>query len=154
MDPFPNHSCGRCLWEGVFFHKTQPFWPEPPLVVGSLPQRQHRHPEQHQQAQPNLGLECHSHDTTSRHRLSITFKERGKMVHEDLTHHGCSHQVSRYPATQSLSEHSFRSSNDAKYVRKFTLSSDGKPADEVNRGSLSSNHNYTSTSNSRFIALS
>jgi hypothetical protein len=140
-DPFPNRSHGRYPWEDVFVHRTQPSLPEPPSAVGSSPQRQHQHPGRHQQARPNPGLGYRSRDTTSRHRLLKTFKERGEILHEDLAHPGCSPQASRYRATQSPSGHHFKSLKDAKCPRNLTLSSDGKPVGRVNHRSWSSDHN-------------
>jgi len=140
-DPFPNRSHGRYPWVDAFVHRIQPSLLEPPSAVGSSPQRRHQHLGQHQQAQPNPGPGPQSRDITSRHRLSITFKERGEILHEDLTHPGCSPQASRYPATQSLSEDHIKSLNDRKYPRKLTLSSDGKPVGKVNHESWDSDHN-------------
>lgn len=130
--PFPNRSHGQYPLVDAFVHRIQPSLPEPPSAVGSSPQRRHQHPEQHRQARLSPGLVSHSRDITSRHRLSITFKERGEILHEDLTHHGCSPQASQYPATQSLSEPHLKWLNDGKHPRKLTLSSDGKPVGRVN----------------------
>lgn len=68
------------------------------------------------------------------------------MLYADLTHPECSRQVSRYPATQSLSGCSLKPSNDAEYVRNFTLSSCGKPVNEANYGSLNPDHCFRLTS--------
>lgn len=138
----PSRLCGQCLWEGAFVHRTLPSLPEPPLAVGRSLQRRRRHREQHQQARPGPGLESHSHDITSHHRLPITFKERGEILHGYPTHLGCSHRASRHLATQSLSGHHPQPLS-AKYNRKLTLSSDGKPVDNVKCGSLNYDHNTT-----------
>ena len=142
---FPNHLCGRCLLEEAFVRTIQPFWPEPPWVVGTLLQRRRRHPGQHQRARPTPGLGSRSHDITFRHRLSVMFKERGDILHGTLTHPGCSPQASRYPAIRSLSGHYLRSLDTAKYTWKLTLSSDGKSVNVVNHGSLKSDHNTKGT---------